>query len=94
MTPLDFNESNERLEARVPVAGEGMRPLSVFRGATDGTKITISCWQPSESELAEIQRTGRIWLLVFDEEHPVIHVAGESPFGPPVVPHDSSNGHS
>jgi hypothetical protein len=91
MTPLDFSESNDSLEARVPVAGEGMRPLSVFRGATDGTKITISCWRPSELELAEIQRTGRVWLLVFDGEHPVMHVAGESPFGPPIVLHDSAN---
>ena len=92
MTPLDFNESNESLGARVPVAGEGMQPLNVFRGVTDGTKITISCWKPSENELAEIQRTGRVWLLVFDEEHPIIHVTGESPFGPPVVSHDSTNG--
>jgi hypothetical protein len=92
MTPIDFKESNESLDARVPVAGVGMQPLSVFRGVTDGTKIMISCWQLTPEELAEVQRAGRVWLLVFDEDHPVVHVAGESPFGPPVISHESTNG--
>lgn len=92
MKPLDFHESNESLEARVPVAGVGMQPLPVFRGVTDGAKILISCWQPTPEELAEIQRTGRVWLLIFDEAHPVMHLAGESPFGPPIMSHESTNG--
>lgn len=92
MTPLDFTETNESLDARVPVTGVGMQPLPVFRGITDGTKIMISCWQPTPEELAEIQRTGRVWLLVFSEDHPVVHLAGESPFGPPVISNESNNG--
>lgn len=92
MTPLDFKESNERLDATAPVTGVGMQPLPVYRGLTDGTKLRISCWQPTPKELEEIQRTGRVWLLVFGDAHPVVHLAGECPFGPPVISHETGNG--
>lgn len=94
MTPIDFVESNERVDARVPVADVGMQPLSVFRGVTDGTRIMISCWQLTPEEMAEVQRTGRVWLLVFNDEHPVVHMAGESPFGPPAISQALPNGHN
>ena len=92
MTPQDFAQSNENLSARVPIAGAGMEPLPIYRGITNGTELQISCWQLTSEELAEIQRTGRIWLLVFGQTHPVVHLAGESPFGPPVISHESTNG--
>jgi hypothetical protein len=92
MTPQDFEQSNDRLEALVPVPGEGMQPLPAYRGVTDGTPLMISCWRPTAEELAEIHRTGHVWLLVFGQDHPVVHLAGESPFGPPVISHESSNG--
>lgn len=92
MTPKDFAQSNAKLDSRVPVAGAGMEPLPTYRGTTNGADLLISCWQPTPEELNEINRTGQIWLLVFGQEHPIVHLAGESPFGPPIISHESTNG--
>jgi hypothetical protein len=42
----------------------------------DGAGMLVSCWEPSPEELAEINRTGRVWLGVMCSPH--------SPTQPPV----------
>lgn len=42
----------------------------------------VSCWTPSEEELKEIQRTGKVWLWVFGQGHPPVSIEGFSPFEP------------
>jgi hypothetical protein len=92
MTPQDFAQSNQNIDGRVPVQGAGLEPLPAYRGVTNGTELFISCWQPTAEELSEINRTGKVWLLVFGQTHPIVHLAGECPFGPPVISHESTNG--
>ena len=44
------------------------------------TGRTISCWHLNEDELAEVQRTGKVWLNVWGGPHPPVVVMGEHPF--------------
>ena len=40
---------------------------------------SISCWQLTAEELAEVARTGRVWLHVWGRQPPV-YVGGDYPF--------------
>lgn len=40
---------------------------------------SISCWQLTADEIAEVMRTGRVWLHVYGV-HPPVYVGGEDPF--------------
>ena len=62
---------------------EGDRPavgdLATYR---DGHQA-ISCWEMSAAEIAEIQRTGKVWLHVLGSGHPPVAVMGHAPFADP-----------
>lgn len=71
-TPVCFDGVNKVLS---PPAGEeaNVIPLPVHR--SDGR--FVSCWMPSAEEIAEILRTGRIWLSVWGRETaPPVYVSG------------------
>ncbi|NNU62445.1 hypothetical protein [Ochrobactrum soli] len=58
-TPTKFHGSNMKL---LPPAGsENVEPLHTF---TNGC-CSVSCWELSPEEQAEIIRTGRVFLSVF-----------------------------
>jgi hypothetical protein len=55
--------------------------LSVFRGnSSDGSPVVISCWKLKVEELAEINRTGRIWLWVHGPTMPPVSLEVANPF--------------
>jgi hypothetical protein len=57
--------------------------LSVWRGpTTDGHAVVISCWKLTTEEMSEIQKTGRIWIIVYGRTMPPIAASGTSPFSP------------
>lgn len=71
-TPVTFDEANLVL---TPPAGEEATcvPLPVRRHEGQIT----SCWMPSAAELAEILKTGRIWLSVWGGmTSPPVYVTG------------------
>ncbi len=71
-TPIAFKGANLQL---IPPPGEEANcvPLDVLR--RDGQ--IISCWMPSAAELAEILKTGRIWLSVWGgRTSPPVYVTG------------------
>lgn len=39
----------------------------------------VSCWELTETERAEVARTGRVWLWVVGNRQPPVLVLGESP---------------
>ena len=39
----------------------------------------ISCWRLNEAELADVARTGVVWLHVWGQ-HPPVNICGEYPF--------------
>ena len=57
-----------------PPGRPDVRPIQVFRNRA----CLVSCWQLSEAELAEIVRTGRVYLAVMGFGMPPVFVASES----------------
>ena len=53
----------------------------MFRGVNaDGVPVVVSCWKPAPEEWEEVQRTGRVWLVVWGGAMPPVCVTGTSPF--------------
>jgi len=71
--PTDFEGAN-----KVFHPPEGMEDrcsdLTVFQDKTS----VISCWKLSEEELAEVNRTGVVWLRVHGQGTPPVKVSGHS----------------
>lgn len=68
MFPTAFAEENCVLDKPPQMTPDECEPLSVWRGLlTNGTPAVVSCWKPTKDELEEINKTGRIWLVVFGE---------------------------
>ena len=42
--------------------------------------LTISCWELSPEEIAEVARTGKVWINVYAKTHPPVSVGGHLPF--------------
>lgn len=73
--PIDFPESNRNWKKPSSMTDEECGPLPAF---VDDTH-SVSCWQLSQMELEEVQRTGVVWLGVCGSQPPV-WVTGERPF--------------
>jgi hypothetical protein len=82
MIATAFDEDNCVLGPPPGMTEDQVYSLSVHRGATpDGLPVVVSCWKPTAEELAEIQRTGRVWLVIYGQTMPPVSVEGISPFG-------------
>jgi len=69
MKPATFEQSN------LTMVAEDCLDLPVYHDNLQ----SISCWKPNEDELAEINRTGIVWLSVIGR-HPPVMLSGNSPF--------------
>ena len=82
---VDFKGSNRQLlgfkHEALPGGECGDLPVQQM---PDG--YNISCWKLTEEELAEVAKTGVVWLMVYGG-HPPVCVVGEKPFK--IVPADS-----
>lgn len=76
MIATNFKQSNGVLGPPKGQTEDEVHSLCVFQ---DGQQV-ISCWKPTQEELAEIQRTGRVWLHVSGVTMPPVYVSGEFPF--------------
>ena len=75
--PVEFDEQNTTW------IGQGdVDELPAFRDIASGENI--SCWRLNPAELAEVQRTGVVWLRVWGV-HPPVYVDGFHPFIPEVA---------
>lgn len=63
MRPVKFDEANAVLGAPAGCE-ESVEPLHVRR--LEGA--LVSCWELTPEDIAEIQRTGRIWLSVWGRQ--------------------------
>jgi hypothetical protein len=76
-----FDEDNCVLGPPPGVGEQEVHSLSVFRGVNDfGQPVVVSCWKPTAEELAEINRTGRVWLIVMGQTMPPAILEGQNPF--------------
>lgn len=79
MMPVEFPEQNCLLGKPKTMTDEECSALACF---TDG-KQCVSCWQFNKEDLEEIQRTGKIWLIVVSgHSQPPVTLQTESPFIP------------
>lgn len=83
MVPTSFAEADTVLGKPPDMTHEQCEPLSVLRALnTDGTPVVVSCWKCTAEELAEINRTGRVWLTVFGVTMQPVCLHGVRPFDP------------
>lgn len=78
---VEFPEMNYRLGQPKGVSEDQVRTLRTHRAEyPDGSSLHISCWRLNADELAEVARTGLVWLYVMGDAHPPVHVNGGTPF--------------
>lgn len=76
-----FDESNHVLSRPPEMTAEECDPAQVFVGIdTGGRPIVITCWKPTREELDEIERTGRVWLILYGRTMQPAIVTGFKPF--------------
>lgn len=61
---------------------DDVTPLNVCRTHLEGTDtpVIVSCWKVTPEELAEINRTGRVWLQLIGERMVPALLSGTNPF--------------
>lgn len=70
--PVDFPGKN--LDLQPPPGAENIAPLPIFRNGT----CCVSCWELSPDELADVIRTGKVFLSVFwGQTQPPVYVGSE-----------------
>lgn len=76
-----FEGENEVLGHPHGMTADDCDPLSVLC-TTDqnGLPVVISCWKCTPEELAEINRTGRVWLGIMGVTMPPAWLSGTKPF--------------
>ncbi len=93
MIATSFDESNLALGKPDDMTHDECEALSVWRGLSEsGQPLVISCWKTTREELAEIARTGRVWLVVYGNTMPPVALCGSSPF--PKSENDQTDGKS
>jgi hypothetical protein len=81
MTPCGFDESTEALGKPPSLSEDVCDPLSIARVVWHGQPSIVSCWKLEPGDLEEIQRTGRVWLMVMGHCMTPVAVAAVKPFG-------------
>ena len=71
MKPVDFEDKNTILTA----PGCGKLPALQTKD-----NCLVSCWEMSEEEKKEFEKTGKIWLSVISLKHPPICLSVEKPY--------------
>jgi hypothetical protein len=68
MTPTEFEEQNALL------SGEelGVQNLPIHLGED----CVVSCWEPSDAEMEEIKKTGKVYLCVVGTTHAPLFLTG------------------
>lgn len=72
MKPVDFEDKNMILKA--PGCGE-------LPALQTKDNCIVTCWEMSEKEKEEFEKTGRIWLSVIGLKHPPVCMSVEQPYG-------------
>ena len=79
-----FDEENGVLDRPDSLTADECEPLSVWRGADiNGYPVVIACWKPTNKEIQEIVRTGRVWLIVMGDTMAPVQLVGHKPFTQP-----------
>ncbi len=83
MQSTAFEESNAIRDTPEGVDPDAVSPLPVWVGSDEGGLPTvICCFKPTQAEIDEIQRTGRVWCHILGDVVPPIHLGTAFPFRP------------
>jgi hypothetical protein len=66
----------------VPYTAEGCYALPVVRVHLSEGPALVTAWELSEQEMADVQRTGRIWVTLLGNLQPPIMVTSRSVHAP------------
>ena len=80
MVPTSFDESNQVLARPPNMTAEECVPLSVWMGDHNNIPTVVSCWKVTAEELAEINKTGRVWIGIAGLTMPPIWIIGTHPW--------------
>jgi len=80
MESSGFDGSNCVLNPPQGMSADECSPISVLRGRLEsGAMAIVSCWKPTRTELEEIERTGRVWILCLGMTQPPMSVLAFDP---------------
>jgi hypothetical protein len=81
MEACGFEESNTVLGPPPGVSENECQSLQIHRmQLPDGSYVVVSCHKVTKEELNEINRTGRVWLMVWGITMPPVYLMGVSPW--------------
>lgn len=81
MISTSFPEENLVLDPPIGTTNQDIECIPVYAGRLeDGAPVIISCWKVTAEELREIQRTGRVWLMVLGVAMQPVIISGKNPF--------------
>lgn len=81
MVPTAFDGENLVLDKPKEMSHDECESLCVMKSQTsDGQPVIVSCWKPSRCELELIQKTGRVWVIMYGTTMQPIAVQAERPF--------------
>lgn len=81
MIPVTFQESNFVFTKPASMTDEQCSSLPVFKGRDqEGFPVIISVWRFSKEDLEEIEKTGQIYLSIYNEGMPPVSLFTENPF--------------
>ena len=78
--PIYFEQSTRRLGPPANMTEEQCDDLYIVDVDWSGFPAMVSCWELSSEEIAEITRTGRLWVAVIGQNHPPIGISGTNVF--------------
>lgn len=83
MIPAAFEQENAVFDTPEGMSPEEVSPISAWHGLIGDKEFVVTCWKATKEELEEINKTGRVWLLVMGKTMPPVYLDGISIFKTP-----------
>ena len=82
MIPSGFKESNCVFDKPSNMTYDDCYAIEALKGTLEGINVpaVITCWKLTQEELDEINKTGRVWLIVYGTGMPPVTISGIKPF--------------
>jgi hypothetical protein len=82
MIATSFEESNHIMDTPDGVDPDFVQPLSTCFSVSMEWEapVIVTCWKPTKEEIAEINKTGRIWITILGAGMQPIYPSGLNPF--------------